>query len=332
MKNLISVIIPVYNVENYLEMAVNSVINQTYTNLEIILIDDGSTDNSGKICDEFAKKDNRVKVIHQKNSGGSEARNVGIKNATGRYIGFVDSDDVISNKMYEFMYRAIIESNVRIAACDYVAFKNSTPNFDENYKSEIISGDEAIKEILLDRKVKNFTWNKLYDIELFKNVEFIVGKKYEDLGSVFKLFLKVDSVVYLDNKLYGYRAREESITGNYEINSTRDFIEMVKYRYEYLMREKPNLSEYINMNRVNTTARYFIDIAKNKKLCVFKNKLFKKQLYNELEIAKKLNTKKIRKMNRKELNLLNQILYFNPYIFYFLIRIARILLVWKKKI
>ncbi len=274
----------------------------------------------GVLCDEIAKKDKRIKVIHQKNYGVSIARNVGIKNATGKYIGFVDSDDLISNRMYEFMYKSIIESKSRISMCNYCAFKKNTPQFDEIYKTEIMSTDEVIKELMKDRKVRNFAWNKLFDIGIFKNINFIEGKKYEDLGTIFKLFLEVENVVYVNMKLYGYYIREASLTGNYNIDTTLDFIEMIRYRYEYLMREKPNLSKYINMNRVNIVARYFIDIAKSKKISVLKNSEFKSKLYKELEIAKKLNTREIRKINTRELNILNKILFFNPYIFYFIIK------------
>ena len=265
----------------------------------------------GALCDEIAKKDKRIKVIHQENGGLSVARNMGIKSATGKYIAFVDSDDLISHRMYEFMYKSIVESKTRISMCDYSAFRENTPQFDEDYKVEIMSNDEVIKELMIDKKVRNFAWNKLFDIELFKNISFVVGKKYEDVGTIFKLFLEAENVVYVDMKLYGYFIRENSITGNYNINATLDFIEMINYRYEYLMKEKPYLSEYIDMNRVNTVTRYFIDIAKSKKISVLKNGEFKSKLYKELEIARKLNTKEIRKINSRKLNLLNKILQYS---------------------
>lgn len=320
MEDLISIIIPVYNVENYLERAVNSVINQTYTNLEIILIDDGSKDNSGLICEEVAKRDKRIKVMHQENSGLSVARNVGIKNATGKYIGFVDSDDLISNKMYEVLYSAIIDNNSKISMCNYIPFYKDSPQFDEFYKCEVMSSDEALKELMIDKKVRNFACNKLFDIELFSNIEFPAGKRFEDIGTTFKLFLKVENLVYVDMRLYGYFVRADSITGNYNTNATLDFIEMINYRYDYLMKDRPDLSVYINLNRVNVANRYFIDIAKSKKLSVLRDKAFKGKLYKELDIAKRLNTKDVKKINDKKSNLLNGILFFNTYVFYFIVK------------
>ena len=124
MNDLISIVMPVYNVEKYLEKAVNSVIKQTYKNLEIILVDDGSKDSSGVLCDELAKKDTRIKVIHQENAGLSAARNAGIKLATGKYIGFMDSDDLIAENMYETLYNALIKNGAKLAMCDYTPFSS----------------------------------------------------------------------------------------------------------------------------------------------------------------------------------------------------------------
>ena len=274
----------------------------------------------GILCDEIAKKDKRIKVIHQKNSGLSAARNIGIKNANGKYIGFVDSDDVISSQMYEVMYKAILDSNSQIATCNNLHFYDEELKFDEVYKIEDLNQDEAIKELMRDKKIMNYMCNKLFNVELFKDIELPIGKKFEDVGTTFKLFLKAKNVVYLDMKLYGYYGREDSITSNYNINTSIDFVKMIKYRYDILIEEKPNLIEYIDMNRVNSSIRSFLDIAKHKKIKVLKNKEFKKILYEELALSKKLNTKKVREINTKKLNILSKILYFNPYIFCFIMK------------
>ena len=118
---LISVIVPVYNVENYLPRCLDSIINQTYTNLEILLVDDGATDNSGKLCDEYAQKDNRIRVFHKENGGVSSARNMGLDNATGEYIAFVDSDDYIDKCMYEIMLNSSVQNNADIVVCGYLS-------------------------------------------------------------------------------------------------------------------------------------------------------------------------------------------------------------------
>lgn len=321
MNDLISVVMPVYNVEKYLKRAVDSVTLQTYKNLEIILVDDGSKDSSGKICDEMATLDNRIKVIHQKNSGVSAARNTGIKNANGKYIAFVDPDDVVYNRMYEFLYKAIIENNCKIATCKYETFTKSVPEFDNIYVVKKLEQKEAIQRLLVDKEITSYSWDKLYLKELFENVEFPIGKKYEDLGTIFRLFLKVDGIAYLDMKLYGYFIRNDSITGEYNKNAIIDFSEMIKYRYEILKKEKPELIEYINMNRVNFSTRCFLDIAKHKKISVLKDKSFKKMLYEELKVAKKLNTLDVKKINTKKLNVLNKVLFLSPYAFYYMMRI-----------
>lgn len=321
MNDLISIIIPVYNVENYIKRAINSVIEQTYKNLEIILIDDGSKDSSGAICDEFADMDSRIKVIHQKNFGVSAARNAGIRIATGKYIAFVDPDDVISNRMYEFLYKAISENNCKIATCKYKIFAEKLPIFDNSYEMNLVVGDDIIKKLLEDKEITNYSWDKLYLRELFCDIEYPVGKKYEDLGIMFKVLLKVDRIAYLDMKLYGYFMRNDSITGNYNVKSIIDFSEMVKSRYEILINEKPNLVDYVNMNRVNFSTRCFLDLAKHKKIKCLKDKSFKKMLYGELKVAMSLNTKNVKKINTKKLNLLNKILFFNPYLFYGVMKI-----------
>ena len=153
MKNdLISIIIPVYKVEKYLEKCIESVLKQTYTNLQIILVDDGSPDNCGKICDEYAKKDSRIEVIHKANGGLSDARNVGISKAKGRYIGFVDSDDYIKEDI-----------------------RNKENGIREYSRLDIL------KEVLLDKNIQSYAWNKLYEKELFDEIKYPIGKKYEEL-------------------------------------------------------------------------------------------------------------------------------------------------------
>ena len=138
MKNndLISVIIPIYNVEKFLSFCIDSIVNQTYKNLEIILVDDGSTDNSGKICDEYALKDNRIKVMHKQNGGVSSARNVGLNIAKGKYIGFVDSDDYVENDMFEILHNLIIKNNVDISCCNKFVFKKNKFTASKNFPND----------------------------------------------------------------------------------------------------------------------------------------------------------------------------------------------------
>ena len=162
-KPLISIIIPVYKVEKYLEKCIKSVLDQTYKNLQIILVDDGSPDNCGNICDDYARVDNRIEVIHKANGGLSDARNVGLKAARGEYIGFVDSDDYVSNEMFENLYNTLISNDVDVAICNFyivIDDKNIIKNADNGV--EIYNKLEILKEILLDKKIQSYAWNKLY--------------------------------------------------------------------------------------------------------------------------------------------------------------------------
>lgn len=143
----ISIVVPIYNVEKYLDQCVKSIINQTYKNLEIILVNDGSIDNSGKICDKYKRQDNRVIVIHKENGGSSDARNVGIQIATGKYIGFVDSDDYIEKDMYEFLYNNMINENADISCCNrFLLWSNKKQIYGEKKYYAVMNSKEAIKK------------------------------------------------------------------------------------------------------------------------------------------------------------------------------------------
>ena len=153
-KELISIIVPVYNVEKYLKKCVDSIVNQTYKNLEIILVDDGATDNSGKICDELVELDNRIKVYHKKNGGLSDARNYGVERATGDYIGFVDSDDYIDAEMYEKLYEAIKKENVDVAECNLkIVYPEKTDLFTDQKYYQICNNQEYLEEYLKIEKI-----------------------------------------------------------------------------------------------------------------------------------------------------------------------------------
>lgn len=213
--DIITIIVPVYNVEKYLDKCLDSILKQTYEKIELILIDDGSTDDSGKICDEYAKKDSRVVALHKKNAGVSEARNIGIKNSNGKYIMFVDSDDYIERDMVEIMYYKIIEKNADIVICD-------TNNVDENgkiyYKNieneEMILDNVEALRYMLDEKIYNgVCWGKLYKRELFTAYKFNKDIKIaEDLEVLYKIFFYSNTIVYIPEKKYNWLVRKDSVT------------------------------------------------------------------------------------------------------------------------
>ena len=244
-KALISIIIPVYKVEKYLEKCIQSVINQTYENLQIILVDDGSPDNCGKICDEYAKKDHRIEVIHKSNGGLSDARNKGLEIAKGEYIGFVDSDDYIESDMYEVLYNLLKQYNVDVSICNFytvsqgkIAIKNADNGIKEYNRIEIL------KEILLDNDIQSYAWNKLYKRELFGEIKYPVGKKYEDIGTTFYLLEKCNKVVVTGKPEYYYINRQGSIVNNVTESTITDYIELIMQTYDYIEENIKELSSY----------------------------------------------------------------------------------------
>ena len=213
----ISVIVPVYNVEQYLEQCVLSLVHQTYKNLEIILVDDGSTDNSGKQCDEYADQDKRIRVIHKENGGLSSARNAGMKVAKGDYIGFVDSDDYISESMYEDLMQLALQYHAEVVCGRHQRF-GDVEDGESNESGEAIkfTGDEVL-HILLHGDPRYLmtisVWDRLYKRELVEKLKFPDGKCYEDIVFTMKVMTNTNCCVYLDKTIYYYRIRKNSICG-----------------------------------------------------------------------------------------------------------------------
>lgn len=212
-KPLISIIVPVYNVEKYIRRCVDSLINQTYKNLEIILIDDGSPDNSGAICDEYAKLDNRVKVIHKENGGVSSARNVGLDSASGEYIGFMDSDDYITPDMYEVLYNNMVDNDADISMGIY-ALENNKGEFISHYRydvNEVFDKAQTIAEMLKQVKYTCSLCDKLFSAKLVGDIRFDKDISHnEDLLFLYQLMKKSNKAVYISKPMYYYCNNEES--------------------------------------------------------------------------------------------------------------------------
>lgn len=213
---LISVIVPVFNVERYLKQCVESIIAQSYTNIEILLVDDGSTDDSGDICDEFCKRDRRIKAFHKENGGLSDARNYGMKLAKGEVISFVDSDDYLSPFFIEIMYKVMQEGD-----CDIVALTRGSDFFDgkECAKLDVFSKDfsvrycstiEAVREMFY-MKIATGAPFKLYKKVILNGIEFPYGYYYEDVATTYKAFLSGKNAAIVNGNLYAYRKRNDSI-------------------------------------------------------------------------------------------------------------------------
>lgn len=220
MESLISVIIPVYNVEKYLRRCIESIINQSYRNLEIILVDDGSTDSSGEICDEYAQEDKRIKVVHKKHSGVSDARNIGINNAQGDYLSFIDSDDVISLIFYAKLLNGFGNEGVDISACQYIRFADEGIIQVEMGQAGYVIWDQmkVLHEMTQTgegsrSEFVSILCNKLFKAELFKNVKFPHGQIHEDEYAISFVLKKMHKMYVCREILYYYRQHFESITG-----------------------------------------------------------------------------------------------------------------------
>lgn len=258
--NLISVIIPVYKVEKYLDKCIQSVINQTYSNLEIILVDDGSPDNCPQLCDDWANKDERIKVIHKKNGGLSDARNAGLDIATGEYIAFVDSDDYIESDMYECLLDKIIKTQSQMAICNFEYVDTdgnittlNTMGQDCCFSSRQILADWCGNDLVYYVVV----WNKLYSRKCWENIRFPVGKIHEDNFVMYKLFFTCNRIVCSKTKKYNYVQRNNSIMSAKispkRFNSVEAFCETFRFYQEN------GLSD-INCDVVKRLGQHFFDL------------------------------------------------------------------------
>lgn len=242
MNKLISVIVPIYKVELYLEKCLESILNQTYTNLEIILVDDGSPDKCPDICDHYQKIDNRIKVIHKKNGGLSDARNSGLKIATGEFVSFIDSDDYIDINMYEKMMNYAEEFNLDIVECGVKhVYKNGILDNDEIDKC-ICDSEEALKYLMLGKKFHQIVCNKIYKTELIRDILFEKGKIHEDEFWTYKIFMNAKRIGLLNENLYFYFHREGSIMSEGYTRKSLDGIEARYLRYKDINKLYPNLS------------------------------------------------------------------------------------------
>lgn len=206
-KEKISVIVPVYNVEAYLDRCVYSILNQTYQNLEIILIDDGSTDTSPAKCDAYAAKDGRIKVLHKPNGGLSDARNAGLALAEGTYIGYVDSDDWIEPDMYASLYRACVDNHAQLAVCRYFEEYKDRTKAGGNGTVVPLTREELLKIYISGHEeyvIYNSVWSKLFQRELVEGMQFPKGRNSEDIMYTTRAFCRLNRAVYLDRCLYHY--------------------------------------------------------------------------------------------------------------------------------
>lgn len=300
MQPLISVIVPIYNTEQYLHQCIDSIINQTYENLEIILIDDGATDDSGKICDEYAKKDNRITVIHQKNYGLVKSRKIGASIAKGKYISFVDSDDWLELEMYENLIKIILDSNADFIDFVYSKIDKNTNNpckIPPNRTSSdtIIINDSIRKELirkflLINNQSSNIwvpLWSKLIKKDLLKKAQLLIDDKLtygEDTICDLYLIQYANKIVYTNKCYYNYRVREDSMTHKKNIaNNIPQIIIMLKEIYKFLDYFKYDIS--YKQAALYRILPYLLVFSNNEQKNI--NKIYSLYKYNDIRILNK---------------------------------------------
>lgn len=263
MSELISIIIPIYEVEEYLEKCIESIVSQTYENLEIILVDDGSPDRCPQICDEWEKRDERIKVIHKKNGGLSDARNTGLAVAKGEYIGFVDSDDYIDKEMYEKLYIAMKSENADLAICNLEKVREDGSSIEEEspIKNDVFTGAVGLEKIC-DPCISGWyyvtVWNKLYHRKILDGIEFPLGKIHEDEFVIHEILYQCERIVTLEEKLYKYVQRNGSIMSHEYGIKNLDAVEAVCKRV--LFYKKNEITE--NYSNISARLKYLYNIRR----------------------------------------------------------------------
>ena len=301
----VSIIVPVYQVEKYLRQCIDSILAQTFTNFELILVDDGSKDGSGKICDEYAEKDERINVIHQKNSGAAAARNNGMNKMTGKYFTFIDGDDYIAPNMVECLYKNIQNENVDISACNYRYFfkDDEKKDFYTENKAEILTGAEIFYNRKNERNYGFWTvvWNKLYKREVFEKVKFRFGKYYEDefwANDIYQMDIKVGIV---SDCLYYYRQHDSSTMKQKNIEKSFDIIEAFQERiYVYLKEQKYSNQAYkvliYSLEYLHESKKLITNIDEKNRFIQAENRT--------KDIIKKLKKRKLSKIQKASLVLI----------------------------
>ena len=311
---LISIIVPIYNVEKYLKKCIESIINQTYKNIEIILVDDGSPDNCGIICDEYSQKDKRIIVIHKENGGLSDARNKGIDIAKGDYLTFIDSDDFVNIDYIEKLYNSIKLNNTKLAQCGISKVNENNEiieklNYDENY---IKTSHEILNELYGKHLIENVVvWNKMYAKELFKNIRFAVGKIHEDEFTTYKLIYYSKNVAIVSDSLYNYRQNNASIMGR-KFNIKRlNLLEALEQRIQFFWdKNEKDLYEKSVKVYLEQLRMYYIKTKK-----YIRNS---KEIQQDIKRKYKIEYKKFMKVKEKTFKqmLKGKIFYFCPDLYY----------------
>ena len=259
--HLVSVIVPIYKVESYLPRCIESIINQTYKNLEIFLVDDGSPDNCGRIADEYAHKDLRIKVLHKENGGLSDARNYALDFITGEYVTFIDSDDTVDPKYIEILVDLISKSNTNVSMVGYQIFDDnmSISVYDGGPFEKVIYSQEKALQKALKVQLMQSAWGKLYKRQIFKDLRFPKGMLYEDLAIFYDVIDMSNGIAYIDLPLYKYYLRSDSIMRQPFKIQQMDEVEIIDTVMAKLEYERSDLHYLINARKIYS---YFLVLSR----------------------------------------------------------------------
>lgn len=262
---MVSIVVPVYNVAEYLGICIESLVQQTYRNIEILLVDDGSTDVSGDICKEWAARDSRIVYIRKANGGAASARNVALDRCRGQYIAFVDSDDYIDENYIEVLYAAIDENGADISICGWKNETESVPVKADSVKGSVVyAKTEALSKLLYQEEFDTAMWAKLYRARLFENIRFPEGNIYEDIAIIYKVFDLVERVAYISYEGYHYLLRASGTTLKKFSVKKMDLIDVVEEMEEYIIERCPEAESAMRSKFVRANFHIYLQIPRDK--------------------------------------------------------------------
>lgn len=313
---LVSIVIPVYNVEEYLAQCIESILGQTYHNYELILVNDGSKDSSGKICEDYRNKDGRIRLIHKKNGGLSDARNAGMEIAKGLYITFVDSDDFIHKDYLKEMVSFAVDNNVDIVQAEWSHFTKDLGTY-ERHNLKISTGEEAFVDMLHFRNIHMMAWNKLYRRSLFENIYYPVGRINEDNLTTYKVVFRASKVACLPQVLYYYRINDSGIMNSNFSEKRFEVLSVIDEMKKYLGQESQKYEYEINYHEVRLRMSIY-----NACLVQSKKEKYVEQMNEIEETLKNVDFKKVKLEKKYQILLL--ILKISPKLYkYLVIRIKK---------
>ncbi len=310
MEPKISVVLPIYNVEKYLEKCMESIFNQTYKNLEIILVDDGSPDGCPALCDSFAQKDSRICVVHKQNGGISDARNAGIAAATGEYISFVDPDDYVENDYIEYLYSLIKKYDCKMSLCQHtVKFESGREICYGKDGDALLTSKECIERMLYNDVIDTSCWAKLFSADLAKKFLYPKGKLFEDIGTVYKFFIESGTIACGWQSKYFYMMRAKSIVHCSFNPHKLDLLEMTDSMAKDVLATFPDLEKAVLRRQVYSrfsTLNQMLDVKEK----VYKEKC--KEIIRYIRENKKalLSDKRLPRRDRLALYLLSMGFFF----------------------